>query len=894
LKLLSIFGTRPEATKGNKTAHLEPKYFVFLGLVALLGLTWSFNTCAFAPPTVTVALHPAGACVGVALPRSATVTAPPLGALEPPPGLLPSGTISITLSLTTTAPANCRWSEQADTSYHGMPHDFQQGQGTERHSTVVYGLYDLDERWFYVRCQDLPSGRNPDDYERQTHLRVLGPWNDGYPRIANLWATYDPEPGVSFFAGYALFIPYSWGGSASQAAAIRAINSNAKILLTQNATYGWPQLDPLTAEWWNSRPGDPGYNCLLRDSGGHILLVAYWGHPMYNMTVPYCRTALAQQNVNAFLSQQPEQGDNLAYDGIFWDLLHGTISWLGDDIDSNLDGHPDDPNSLDAAYQAGVQDLISQVRAHLPYAILMGNEAPQTYAPWINGRLFEWQLRDILDGTDSLAWDDVVTDYHDWTGRGHTPRTTFIQTAPEALYGEKFPFQHSGQILLAMQAEAAASYQRMRYGLTSALMGDGLFSYDLRDVESPPWWYDEFGAPGDGRATTLPPRGYLGQPTGNPALLADRLDTPDQVINGDLEDGLNGWGWWVDSGAGAAATLGIDATGGVYGTAAAHIVVTSVAEPWSVLFYQRGIATIAGQSYTLSFWARSDVTRTLYAKVAKITPPGTNYGFYVQALVTPQWQHFHLWDDASVTANDGELDFMAGEGLGALWLDDVQFQAGTLGVWVRSFENGLVVINTTEEVQTVALPGVYCKLNGSQAPLFQARVDDDEAQVSAAWTERAANASQFGATVHVTSAANEATATYTPTLAYSGTYEVLAWVVPTTTQSSAVSVTLRHAQGKAMVLLDETVGAVGWHSLGTYTFGAGGGGSAVLAATGHGTVVADAFKWVSTARYNDGSQVSQITLQPQDGSVLLSSCYKLDRRCYLPLVMRNWVPAQSR
>jgi hypothetical protein len=835
----------------------------------------------------------ASAC-GALASASVTVTAPLLGVLEPTPGLLPSGTISVTLSLTTTALANCRWSEQADTSYHGMPHDFQQGQGTKLHSTVVSGLYGPDERWFYVRCQDMSTGHDPNDYERQTRLRVLGPWEDGYPRIANLWGHYDPKFGAGFFAGYDLYIPFWWRDPANQATAIRSINPNAKILLTQNATYGWPQLDPLTTEWWNSSPGDPGYNCLLRDSHGGILLVKYWGHPMYNMTVPYCRMVLAQQNVDAFLSPRPDQGDNLAYDGIFWDLLHDTISWLGDDIDSDLDGQPDDPNTLDAAYRAGVEDFLTQVRTRLPYAILMGNEAPQTYAPWINGRLVEWQLSAILDGADSLTWDAVVNSYRDWASRGHTPHITFIQTKPEAIYAEKFPFQHSGQVPLAMQAEAAASYQRMRYGLTSALMGDGLFSYDLREVDGPLWWYDEFGAPGDGRATTLPPRGYLGQPTSEPMLLVNTLDTPDQVANGRFEDGLNGWGWWVDSGAGAAATLTIDATGGVSGTAAAHIVVTSAAEPWAILLSQPSKTTVAGQSYTLSFWARSDVTRTIYAKTTKETPPGTNYGFNVQALVTPQWQHFHLWDDTSVTANDGELDLQVGEGIGELWLDDVQFQAGALGVWARPFSNGLAVINTTKETQTVPLPGVYCKLNGSQAPLFQVRIDDDKALVSAGWSEQAANDNQFGATVQVASASTRAAVTYTPTLAYSGTYEVLAWVVPTTTQSSAVSVTVRHAQGEAVVLLDETAGEIGWRSLGTYTFNAGKSGSATLVTTGDGTVVADAFKWVGTARYNDGSRVSQITLQPQDGIVLLSSCYEPAGRVYSPLVMHNWVDVQNR
>jgi hypothetical protein len=510
------------------------------------------------------------------------------------------------------------------------------------------------------------------------------------------------------------------------------------------------------------------------------------------------------------------------------------------------------------------------------------------------------ELTMILDGNVWLNWDEVVSRYRDWAGRGHTPHTTFIQSAPERLYPEKYTVWHVDQMPPAMEAEAAASYRHMRYGLTSALMGDGLFSYDYGDEwHGNLWWYDEFGARGSSQvsqATTLPPRGYLGQPTDAPALLVDTLDTPDQVVNGDFEDGLNGWSWWVDSGAGAAATFDVDVTGGVSDTAAAHLVVTSAARAGAVEFRQFDMATVAGQSYTLSFWARGDVTRTIYANIIKQTAPWTNYGFNVQALVTPQWQHFHLSDNVSVTASDGKLEFLVGDVVGDLWLDEVQFQEGALGVWARPFSGGLAVINTTKEVQTVSLPSVYCKLNGSQSPLFQVRVDDDEAQVSAGWSEQAANYSQFGATVHVASAGTPAAVTYTPTLAYSGTYKVLAWVVPTTTQSNAVSVTIRHAQGETVALLDETAGEVGWHSLGTYTFDAGKSGSGVLAATGNGTVVADAFKWVSTARYNDGSQVSQITLQPEDGIVLLSSCHHSPDywRIYLPLIMRNQISVQDK
>ena len=839
------------------------------------------------PPSYAQSLMPSRS--NATLWSTVTDTVPPLGSLQPITGLLPTGTVSFTLSLTTTVQADCRWSETADTPYASMPHDFEVGQATVSHTTPISVVDDLADRRFYVRCQDVSPGRDPDSYQVQTHVRVLGPWSSNFPRVANLWNNFATNPGADFVAGFDLHVVFGGANRASQVDAIRAANPKAKILLTIHATYGVPGVDSPATEWWFSQPGDPDYNCLLRDTGGNILLVAYWGHPMYNMTVPYCRTLLAQMSIDAFLSPDENRGADLAYDGLYWDRLHDTIDWLSPNIDSNLDGQPDAPSEVNAAYQAGIEDFLAQVRARLPHAILMGNDAGLIYAPWINGRNFETQVAALLDGSDLVTWSSVMQDYRTWAGSGVTPRTTFIASAPELLYSGKYGFLHTSQMPPAMRAEAAASYSRMRYGLATALMGDGLFSYDYGpDSHGDRWWYDEYGAPGAVGSTplptdTLPPRGYLGQPVSALAMIDSLPHTIDQVVNGNFDNGLDNWIGWVDPNTIGEAAFDVDATGGPDGSPAAHVVISHTSGADNVELRQLGLSTTSNHEYTVAFWGRSLVTQTINVHLIWDLNPSKDTGFHVQATLTPEWQLFRLTDTALKTYSSLRLVFQLGSQTGEVWLDGIQFQEGVRGVWARSFEHGLAVINTSYVAQTVPLPGLYRKLNGSQAPLFQVRVHDHDLAPSVTWVPSPADYSQFGSKVYTTNGPNPlATMTFVPNLIYSGTYQVLAWVVPTTTQSSAVSVAIQHADGETTVTLDETQGEIGWHDLGTYRFDAGVTGRAVLTATGVGLVVADALKWVSTARYNDGSLVSQVVLQPQDAIILQQAA-----EVFLPILVRD-------
>ncbi len=80
-----------------------------------------------------------------------------------PSGVLPSGTTSTTMSLTTDIAATCKYSTTPGTSYASMANTFTT-TGFTSHSTLLTGLLDGTSYTYYIRCQNLSGGANTEDY----------------------------------------------------------------------------------------------------------------------------------------------------------------------------------------------------------------------------------------------------------------------------------------------------------------------------------------------------------------------------------------------------------------------------------------------------------------------------------------------------------------------------------------------------------------------------------------------------------------------------------------------------------------------------------------------------------------------------------------------------------
>ncbi len=210
----------------------------------------------------------------------------------------------------------------------------------------------------------------------------------------------------------------------------------------------------------------------LRSSGGQILSV--WpGTETYNVSTAWTDALIAFVKNDVMASGK--------WDGLFFDETSATISWLnGGDVDVDNDGRRDDPASADRLWKDGMIRLLKGARDGIgaDSIIITNGDSDRDLQPYVNGRMFEtfptpWEY----DGT----WATVMNNYLGLQKQvGYPP--LFIINSNTGNTGNRNDFK------------------KMRFGLASALLGDGYFEFDHGDADHGQlWMYDEYGA-------------YLGKP----------------------------------------------------------------------------------------------------------------------------------------------------------------------------------------------------------------------------------------------------------------------------------------------------------------------------------------------------------------------------------------------
>ena len=164
-----------------------------------------------------------------------------------------------------------------------------------------------------------------------------------------------------------------------------------------------------------------------------------------------------------------------AWDGVFFDNVWDGAAWFnGGNVSLRNNGYKSSAYELNTAWVNGMAKIFTETKKAWPEAIILGNGS------WHN------QYQKLLDG-----W--MVEDFPTpWVSGGDW----------SAVMKNYLNFSSNDQQFNVLNAAAgeANNYQKFRYGLSNALMGNAYYSFDYGPLDHGRlWWYDEYeidlGAP---------------------------------------------------------------------------------------------------------------------------------------------------------------------------------------------------------------------------------------------------------------------------------------------------------------------------------------------------------------------------------------------------------------
>lgn len=317
-----------------------------------------------------------------------------------------------------------------------------------------------------------------------------------FPRIANCYAVGlypDSTPAdIEEVARFDLLIGgvwANWGDVASlrklaaNMTRVRELNPDIIIL---DFSCSAPYADP-------NDPSAPAAAWLKQPDGAFI---AGWpGTRMLNLRKTEALDWLVERTRQSLFDR--------GFDGVFIDCMgSGFDAWACNieggatyAVDADEDGQADERAWLDREWIAAKTTLSRRVREALgPDYVFMTNQAGSWGEEAMNGILLEDYLDYVMTGF--MDWGRVMDEYLGWTRVPHQPNVTTIVSSS----GIEPPFDAwrtmDRPAQDALLERGRALHDRMRFGLTTTLMGNGYFAYDLHTRwRGQRWWYPEYDVP---------------------------------------------------------------------------------------------------------------------------------------------------------------------------------------------------------------------------------------------------------------------------------------------------------------------------------------------------------------------------------------------------------------
>jgi len=398
---------------------------------------------------------------------------------------------------------------------------------------------------------------------------------------------------------------------------------------------------------------------------------------------------------------------NIRVDGILFDA--DFYFELGKGSDSNNDLISDNGISPSGVnwWGAGLDSFYAAVRARLPGKIIVSGNSNARGFSSLNGTQME--AFPASNRTNPVPKYDSINSaisryaFHMHHNQYKPLHTHVLNKTPTKLYPE-----HSNP--------KPTSNAAFRFGLGITLLEDGYFGHENSKAHPDPW-YDEFAvdvnpsSPTFAHAITSNPnneskirnnRNWLGSPLGprhrvydHPTFSANQS----ALSNGSFDSNLNGW-------SGNSVSVTRDTAIKLDGNASLK------AAKLSSYKDKLSGATIKGPSmslnkglpYTVAFSAKSSSIREITAGV------GSNSERFI---VGTKWRRYVMSFDAKKNEN-GAIKFGVGRENTQMWIDSVYFFDGNANVFRRDFDNGIVVVNATPDIKTVALGESFKRIKGNQ------------------------------------------------------------------------------------------------------------------------------------------------------------------------------------
>ncbi|RPH62108.1 MAG: hypothetical protein EHM81_02900, partial [Chloroflexi bacterium] len=314
--------------------------------------------------------------------------------------------------------------------------------------------------------------------------------------------------------------------------------------------------------------------------------------------------------------------------GLLVDRSDGNESWLiGNSTARSID--PDQSNHLPASYAAfdnawnlGLKNFETRLRKMIgPDRIIFTNWGYPNFE-MLNGNNFEGFPDNNGQYVDT-PWSTIVFgpwlkkgSYFEWLQKSRQPNLTMLETYEDDSGTD--PTGDGSYYNRCNDAGFIPNYRKMRYGLATALLNDGYFSYEMNTNGHGSlclMWFDEYDNAGAGR-------GYLGFPLAPAFKLFSNPPSPDLAAGGQFDSPSDLSLWDARAETGYAINASLDTSTFKQGTASVRLDITQAAgTDWKASFSYEPVSVVQDKEYTLTFWAKANKTHAMTMWAQQNQPP---------------------------------------------------------------------------------------------------------------------------------------------------------------------------------------------------------------------------------------------------------------------------------